>query len=245
MFAANRNPAGFAVCWRVASKVIVLALRQEKRETFAGAAGFDEFAHGKFVATIAEVGQCGAKFCATIGQHYVALAYNGVAREAQGIFAGDFKQFADMLANDFLAVTIKGTGEPHGAAISKRTEAGIKMIEPRVHKLNGERQAIQEIADPLMRANVGSKTIAAEQHIAAKVRVAFALKNKVLWQSHNFVIVVGKPAFKVGRFALPFLMSKSATDEPGSHNQAGIGRENHVGQARLWFYRFDATPERL
>jgi len=81
MFAANRNPAGFAVCWRVASKVIVLALRQEKGETFAGAAGFDEFAHGKFVATIAEVGQCGAKFCATIGQHYVALAYNGVARK--------------------------------------------------------------------------------------------------------------------------------------------------------------------
>ena len=71
MFAARCNPAGFAVCLAChASKVIVLALRQEKGETFAGAAGFDEFAHGKFVATIAEFGQRGAKFCTAIGQQY-------------------------------------------------------------------------------------------------------------------------------------------------------------------------------
>jgi hypothetical protein len=178
MFTVNRNPAGFEVCLpRRALRVkmnpamvwfrVVLALRQENGETFASGAGFDEFAHGKFVATMAEVGQRGAKFCTTVGQHYVAAAHDGVAREPQSFLAGDFKQFADMLANDLLAITIEGTGEPHGAAVTKRTEAGIKLIEPRVHKLNGERQAIQEIADPLMRANVGSKTIAADQHVAA------------------------------------------------------------------------------
>ena len=70
---------------------VVLALRQEKGETFASAAGFDEFAHGKFVATMAEVRQRGAKFCATIRQHYVAAAYDGVACEPQGVLAGDFK----------------------------------------------------------------------------------------------------------------------------------------------------------
>ena len=151
MFGASTDPAAFAVHLPLrASKVTPLALRQEKGETFAGAAGFDEFAHGKFVATITEFGQRGAKFCATIGEHYVAAAHDSVAREAQGFLARDFKQFADMLADDFLAVIIEGTGEPHCAAITKWTEAGIKMIEPRVDQLDGYHQAFQEFTEPLM-----------------------------------------------------------------------------------------------
>jgi hypothetical protein len=176
---------------------------------------------------------------AIIRQHYVATAC-GVARDAS-VLAGDFWQLADMVANDVPAVTIEGTGEPRRAAISKWT-AGIKMIEPRGHKLN-ESARHSEIPTHWCE-RMSDRNDSRRTTIAAEAR-RLRPQRLVLWQSHNFVIVFGKPSFKVSRFALALLMSKSATDEPGSHNQTGVRREDHVGQARLWFYRFDATGERL
>jgi hypothetical protein len=194
---------------------------------------------------MATLGQRIAELWATVGEHYVAVEHDGVAGETEGFLAGDINQITYVLPNSFLAVIIESGRKPHGRPITKRTEAGIKMIEPRVHKLDGDCQATQQVAEPLVRAYVRTKTIAAEQHIAAKERVTLTFENKFLRQSDNFVIVPGKPLFEVRRFALAFAMPKPAAYESVSNHQASVGGENHVWQAALWFNRFDATVKRL
>src|SRR6266446_5798754 len=57
----------------------LLSLRQEHGETFAGAAGFDEFAHRQFVATIAALLQCNYELRRALGQDDIPLDNDGVA----------------------------------------------------------------------------------------------------------------------------------------------------------------------
>src|SRR5215510_13163442 len=99
-----------------------------------------------------------------------------------------------MLANGLLAISIKGGRVPDGSAIRRRerAKAGVQMIKACVHEFDGNHQAFQEIAEPLMRLYIGTKTIAAEKHIPGKERITLAFEDECFWQAHHFKIMFAK-----------------------------------------------------
>ena len=123
---------------------------QVKSQALARATGFDEFAHRQFVAAIAALGQSAINFGAAIRQQDVATEQNCVAREPQSLVSRNFDQPAHVFANGSLRVFIECGGKPHRAAIAERAEARVEVIEPRVHKFDGNRETLQKLAQPLM-----------------------------------------------------------------------------------------------
>ena len=84
-----------------------------------------------------------------------------------------------------------------------------------------------------MRLNVGTKFVAAKEHLTAEQRVAFALEKKLLWQPVHFVALLLHPFGKERLLTGAFFVSEIAGDEFATNSQPGVGGENHVGQSRL------------
>ena len=83
-----------------------------------------------------------------------------------------------------------------------------------------------------MRIDIGPKFVAAEKHVTAEERVAFALEIQILRQPDDFVTVLLHPAREVRRFARPFLVPEITRDETASDSETGVGGEDHVGKFR-------------
>ena len=78
-----------------------------------------------------------------------------------------------MIADDALAIIIKGRGKPHRSAIRQRAEASIDMIKTRIDQLDRDDQAAEHVGDRAMGVDIGAEFVAAKKRIACKKRVTF------------------------------------------------------------------------
>jgi len=140
----------------------LFALRHKHRQTFAGAAGLEEFAHRQGMTDVAAVVESRDQFGGAFGQNDVAAEHDGVAGKMDRFFFGHVNQIAQMLANRALAVFIECLREPERAAIGQRAEAGIDVIEARIDKLDRNDKTSEQVRDGPMLIDVGSEFVAAE-----------------------------------------------------------------------------------
>jgi len=92
-------------------------LRHEHGETFASAAGFDEFGHRQLVTAVAALFQFRYEVWRSLGQNDVFLNYHSVTRKVRSLFRFDIDQIGDVLTDRALAVLIKGIWKPERTAI--------------------------------------------------------------------------------------------------------------------------------
>ena len=67
-----------------------------------------------------------------------------------------------MVADGALAVAIEGGRVPHRAPVGQRAKAGVEMVEPVFDQLDRDNEAIQNLSDDLVRANIRAETVAAK-----------------------------------------------------------------------------------
>jgi len=84
-----------------------------------------------------------------------------------------------------------------------------------------------------MRLNVGTKFVTAEEGVAAKKRVAFALEIKIFRQPTHFITALFHPFREERLLARALLMAKITGDEFATNGQSGVGRENHIRKSGL------------
>src|SRR3984893_9104379 len=107
------------------------------------------------------------------------------------------------------------------------------MIKARIDKLDRDDETSEHVCDCSVGIDVGTKFVPAKKHVAAEERIAFALEIMIFRQPGNFVTVFLHPTRKMRRFAGALLVAKIARNKFLSDSEAGVGRENHVGQIGL------------
>src|SRR5437899_5705908 len=135
-----------------------------------------------------------------------------------------------MMANCFLTIFVEGYRIPDSVSVRQWTKTCVEMVKPIKDQLDGNRQASQPFTDGLVRANVRTETVSAEQDLAAKQSISFSFKKQSLRQMDNLVTVLLKPFSEVLLLAAPFHKTKIAADEFLSYDKAGVGGKNHVRQ---------------
>src|SRR5437762_2560443 len=148
-----------------------------------------------------------------------------------------------MATNGALAVFIERRWEPHCATIRQRTKAGIEVIKPRIDQLDGNNKACKHFGDGTVRLDIAAKFVTAKERIATEESVPFSLEIQFFRQPENFISVRFHPAREVRRLPGPFLVPKIARNKLPANGEAGIRRENHIGQFRLWRDQFDFGTE--
>src|SRR5437870_9384457 len=138
-----------------------------------------------------------------------------------------------MLADCALAVLVEGHWKPKRPAIGQRAKAGIKVVKTRINQFHRDNKAAKHVCHGAMRLNVGTKFVAAKQHVATKERIAFALEIKILRQPAHFVAALFHPFRKERLLTGAFFMAEIAGDEFATNGQSSVGGENHIGKSRL------------
>src|SRR5207247_9876948 len=91
----------------------------------------------------------------------------------------------------------------------------------------------KDIRQGAVRLNVGTKFVTAEERIAAKKRVAFALEIKIFRQPIHFITALFHPFREERLLTRALFMAKITRDEFATNRQSEIGRENHIGKSGL------------
>src|SRR6266404_4959704 len=138
-----------------------------------------------------------------------------------------------MMANCPLRILVEGRRIPNGIPFGERTETSVQMIVAVLNQLDREDQAVQELCELVVRADIRAETIAAEENVAAEQRVAFALEEEISRQTHHLVTSLGEPLFEVFFLAAAFGKTKIAADEFFIGDQSGVGSEDHIRQPGL------------
>jgi hypothetical protein len=118
-------------------------LRHKHGETFAGAAGFDEFGHRQLVAAVAALLQLRHELGRAFGQNDVAIDHHGVTRKVHRLFRCDIDQIGHVLPECALPVFIECIWKPKTTAVRQRTKTRIKVIKTRIDQLDRDGKATQ------------------------------------------------------------------------------------------------------
>src|SRR5437870_5448624 len=102
-----------------------IPLRQEESQTFAGAAGFEEFSHRELVSSVAAVLQSRYEFWCAFRQNDIALNHDCVATKMRRFLRCDIDEIGNMFANRVLSVFIERIRKPDRRAIWQRSKTGI------------------------------------------------------------------------------------------------------------------------
>ena len=138
-----------------------------------------------------------------------------------------------MLADCALAVLVEGHRKPKSPAVGQRTKTGIQVIKARINQFHRDHQAAEHVCDGAMRLNVGPKFVAAEEHVAAKERIAFAFEIKIFREPTHFVAALLHPFYEERLFTGALCVPEIAGDKFAANSQSGVGGENHIRKSRL------------
>jgi len=117
------------------------------------------------------------------------------------------------------------------------------VIKPVLYQLDRNDQAIQQLPEPLVRADIGPEPVTAEQYVSAEQRVSFAFEQQSLGQRHHFISMVAKPLLKVLLFPAPFFEPEIARNEFRPNHQTSIGGEDHVRETGLGLHQLNVAAE--
>src|SRR5262249_56847426 len=95
----------------------------------------------------------------------------------------------------------------------------------------------------LMAAHVAADAIAGEQRSAAEERIARSLEVHSFLQMFHREAVRAEPSVKIGCLAGADFMAKARAEKALAIHQAGVGRENQIGQTRLRRHQLDGHTQ--
>ena len=107
------------------------------------------------------------------------------------------------------------------------------MVKARINQFHGDGETAEHLCHGAMRLDIRTKLITAKEHVGSKQSVAFAFEIKIVGQPVHFVAVLFHPLSKERLLTSAFFVAKVTWNEFATNGQAGIGGENHVGQAGL------------
>jgi len=124
-----------------------------------------------------------------------------------------------------------GGGE--GAAPVKGAEREVEVVEAGVGQLQGVDGRAEQPRQLQVGGGVGAEPVPGEVGAGEGQGVARALVRQT-WRQRRHGVAVGlEPGDVVGRLGLALGVAKAAGHEPGPVHDAGVGGEDHVGQAGL------------
>ena len=123
---------------------------QSQCQAFGAPPGLEELIELDFDGPVAGLGQARGQMGAAAVVDDGLAHHHRVATEAERLGLVDGDEPRDLGLENALAVGIEGAGEVEGFARRERAEAGIEVIEARVHEFQGQHAHAEAFADPLM-----------------------------------------------------------------------------------------------
>src|SRR5579864_7831873 len=212
---------------------------EPKGQTLGTSAGLDKFGQAQRSHSVTALFQGSGQFRCPFVQDHGPAHYNRVATERDRLLGRNLDQPLNTSAQDRTTVIVERPRVIDRFVLGQRAEAGIEMIEARVDQLQGQYLNPQVRADPEMTAGIAPETIAREERLATKKRVAGPLemiRGRKLLQAKTMGT---EPSLEMRRLTLAHPVPEPRADESGAVNKPRIGGEYQVRKPRDRLHPFD------
>jgi hypothetical protein len=194
---------------------------------------------------VIEPGQHQARFQRIRGlvQEHAIPDVDGIAGEVTGVDGIDDDAFVGRNSglDGHARIEIECGRVIHQEAVRQRAETGIDVVEALVRQANRDDLEVEELADLLVRLDLGAKTVARPEPWPAAVVQAISgtFETDLLIQRQQLETVLAKPGLEVRFFRAPLVRHKVTRDGLVTIDGPGICREHHVRQLGLGLYCLD------